>query len=227
MIGRRDLGDSTRLTATDIDRIAAREIGSVVVKDGFEQVTRRVWLRNAGPIRPGVEVAPLKGAQFCLQAFVSLDFVPLVAKSGQTQWRRGAKSFKRDMILNPIDHPGLIGGSIFGGVLSNERTLTRSLRQTLNPFYRDVQRWLLALVDDQSVLDVYEQLVAAPTVRFGFDMYPQQRLGMAFVLARLGRVEDATQSLQRWLASSVPRGGNEAIEPELRRLLDEAGSAAR
>lgn len=38
-----------------------------------------------------------------------------------------------------------------------------------------VQRWLLALVDDQSVLDVYEQLVAAPTVRFGFDMYRSNR----------------------------------------------------
>ena len=90
-----------------------------------------------------------------------------------------------------------------------------------------VQRWLLALVDDQSVLDVYEQLVSAPTVRFGFAMYPQQRLGMAFVLARRGRVEDATQSLHQWLASSVPGCGNEAIEPELQRILDEAGSAAR
>jgi hypothetical protein len=96
------------------------------------------------------------------------------------------------------------------------------VRQGQGPV-RQVGEFTEPLTSDSAVLEAYEAKRRRPTHRFGFENYYQDMLGYAFTLARVGRMTEAEEWLNRSVSIHWPDDAD--VSRELARLLHAAAGA--
>jgi hypothetical protein len=206
------------LRADEIDEVIAEELGMRLLPRGFEQVSRRSWVRSsAAPIRHEVGIGALKGYSFAPGWSVSLDFVPHVTKTGRVAWHRTAKQHHGDLSIDPLDYPTQydVDVLVVQGMRSL-KTFRKALKRSSDLTVHHAETWFEPITDLPGLIAAFERAEAHDSPRFGFDNYVQHRLAFAFVLAAAGESERGAAELDRWC---VTHAADEDIAAELRRLL--------
>jgi hypothetical protein len=210
-----------QVKAEDVDRILQQTFGGALARIGFLPSARRRWSRNRVPeIRDVFEIQALKGATVSPRWGFSLDFVPHVAPRG-VKWHRTAKSAMFDLVDDPCDTMDVkdrrmapFPMSTLRGTNFLEQAAVASVEASLSQATKIWEQ----VHSDYDLIGVCEMLRSRQGVRFDFK-YIQQPLAFAFILARVGKVEEARLELPKAHAYS---NASAAVRSRLDQLLEEA-----
>jgi hypothetical protein len=184
------------------EQTVREHMDSALKERGFHVVTKTRWARSNGPqILAMVELQALKAAYAAVWG-LSLEFVPhLDERNGfRVEWHKTEKKARFDLSYNPMDYerdlrPWTVDQltrpeSLPGEALEFADRVSMSAAEYLDPL-RTIEATLAA----------FELKRRRPSIRLGFEHYPQENLAYAFVLARCGRDQEAEQALRQFDAS--------------------------
>lgn len=181
--------------AATIDAALAEILGPMMEERGFEQVSRRKWVRSAKvPIREVLDLLAMKGYSLIPVWGFSLDFAPHVSGSS-VKWHRTPRSALLDLRWDPFDYePRRVPSYEFSG-LHGEAHLRRQIARGDGRALRAADGFWNRVQSVPDLVATMEWVRRLPSDRFVFDNYSQQIIAYAFALAATGAQERAAAEL--------------------------------
>jgi len=237
------------LTPTAADVILESALTPRISSAGFAFVGKRTWVRSTKPhTRELVRFFHTKGAGITVIWGVALDFVPQVS-GRRLKWKRLPQDLYFDLEWLPVDYDEQLRAQSeeahkrFRQMVDNGITIMRAF-----PRSSRVYDWSVNLLDPLDVFrarsDQLATITAAQAIPFldrianltdvanllafqrtypylglGFFNHVQPPLAYSFLLAKLGRVEDARQAYAEY-CERIPRMAE--VQPKLDRAFSEA-----
>jgi hypothetical protein len=171
-----------------LDRIVQETLSPKLAHRGFEQIDRRRWMRSEKrSIREVIRLTSMKGVRLSPSWGFSLDFVPHIS-AGRLRWHKTLKSTVLDLSYDPYDYEDKI-------FTISRFASADAVRNAALDLLADVLTRSSEFFDSvRTVADLPRSVEAKrnrPFVRFGFLNYVQEPMAYAFVLAKLGNLDDA------------------------------------
>lgn len=183
---------------------------------GFERLKGHRWVcsENA-PLRRLFSLYSLKGLALAPTWGFSFDFVPHLGAGHDVKWHRTAKSAQFDLPYDPIDYTLDVDGWSLSRFDSLDALDTLADALAIRAVADAASFWgRISTVDD--VPAVFEEWRTRRAVRFGFQNYVRAPLAYAFVLAHLGRMPEADEWLERYLAHDMRPDAKSVLRQRLR-----------
>lgn len=209
---RTDEVDSIRLDQSPYDLVSAECVDNaareIVDADalGFEHLKKRTWVRKVTPdIFQLLSLTATKGAGYVFRWGVSTTYLPH-DWDPKPKFRRTLKSARYDLfedagefiVRDPYSQESrfyLVEG------LLGEEALRKTLHRTWIKLWPYLQRWFSEVVSLEGVLTKAQRQVSH--YWRSFRHFPDPKLVVAFTLARIGRIDQARETLRR-LVSEIP-----------------------
>jgi hypothetical protein len=180
------------LSAALIDALLAETFSPTLEKLGFVVSGRRRWVREHQPVRQLVSIVAFKGASFRPTLGLSFDFVPHVA-ADRVQWHRTNDRAVFDLRYDAIVH----GRGDDLSALAEPEEFRRKAQQLAARTARASTEWFAGEYEPADLVRRFET-ESARQGGFEFELWYQQPLALAFVLARAGQFDEARVALGRW-----------------------------
>uniref|UniRef100_UPI003A91A360 hypothetical protein n=1 Tax=Gallaecimonas pentaromativorans TaxID=584787 RepID=UPI003A91A360 len=201
---------------SEIHRIVAPTVESFLKDDGFESYSNLKWVRcHSAPIRFIFELLPWKGGMVAPRVSISLDFVPHVSGSS-VKWHRTDKSAQSDLIYDVYDR--MLEFPCHQGPF----VIRENAPQVIPPAIEKAREFWAACSTEGQLLSAFDKIrnyydKDLPEGRSKFRMFTPHELALAFVLARVGKVEEALRLFEQIEGRYKP-----IVKNKLRGLLMEA-----
>lgn len=196
----------------EIHRRVSLPIEERLIPLGFELQKPLHWVRSVdAPIRQMFVLQQYKGGVVAPLWGLSLDFVPHVSGS-EVKWHRTQKSARLDAVMDPRDR-SLDFHYMYGPEHIAQKApavIPRALEEA-EAFWSSAK----SIAELPSVFDAIKQHMSGGGL--GFYNFVQHPLAFAFVLAKVGRHEEAESELARYLQ----RGMKPATISRIRQLIAE------
>lgn len=183
-------------SAADLDHALARHLAPVAERLGFEPCSGRRWVRSVhAPIREVVQIRALKGATDEFSWGVSLDFVPHPVGARSLGWHRTPASARMDFVNAEQNRSHLIHRT--------RPDIDGQVERVVVAGFETAEAWFDRITGLTALAERFEEAERQPGYRF--DMWVQQRLAMAFVLASVGRPDEGQRHLDLWISRHADR----------------------
>lgn len=180
---------------------------------GFEHLKKRIWVRKVTPdIFQLLSLTATKGAGYVFRWGVSTTYLPH-DWDPKPKFHRTLKSARYDLfedagefiVRDPYSEESrfyLVEG------LRGEEALRKTLRRTWNKLRPYLQSWFSEAASLEGVLTKAQTQVSHHWRSFRH--FPDPKLVVAFTLARIGRIDEARETL-RGLVSEIPESYGSSV----------------
>lgn len=182
----------------------AFEAHSKLADRGFVQVSPGTFCREVGPsLVHMVKLEAPKGGIYAPRWGVSLSFVPH-AWNPKARYHRTLKSARLDLFerhpksINRIKSELWDVGAI--SVLHGDAYMRATLRSMWSDYEPSITDWFVHAIDLESCLEIAREQTASGDWTYRTH-YPSPRLVLAFLLAKLGRNDEAKSELALYCAA--------------------------
>ena len=206
------------VTIAEIHALLEPQISAVLKPLGFEVRARLAWIRSVdAPIRQMFEILQWKGGVVAPSWGLSLDFVPHVSGSS-VKWHRTSKSATLDFMVDTRTKESDMAYHW------GPSRLLRDAPAALEVAFPLAKEWWASITSVDELPSAFERLKEYYAQGGGgFYNRTQHPIAYAFSLAKVGRVAEANNELDKCLSRRWPP----AVEERLRELLSLAAADAR
>ena len=205
------------IAAADFNQTVDAEFTARLVPLGLESFRRHKWVYSeTAPIRRVFSLYNINSLVLVPVWGISFDFVPHLAAGDEVKWHRTARSAFFDLTYDPLDYTSVHEWSIYRGDRIDE--VRKRSQDVSSRAVADATSFWKRVRTLEDAGDVFKEWESRPYIRFGFENYVQAPLAFAFVLAHLGKTDEAESWLERCLGNDV----RPEAKPKLRSLLKKA-----
>ena len=163
--------------------------------DGFQLCGNRRWIRDSKTTHRELFILqPLKGLSLAPQWGVSIDWIPHLSGSS-IRWHRTNSTARFDLCFDPLDYSPPDTRSWQVSPWEGLDSVRKTANEVAHRAWQSANNWFSAVNTVEAFARAFEDKKVRPFVRFGFMNYVQEPLAYAFVLAKLGRTEEAAVAL--------------------------------
>jgi hypothetical protein len=185
------------LAISDVDECVARELGSRLEPQGFEQIGKRKWVRSStAPVRHLLTIEALKGGTYSPVWGVSSGVVPVI-QARRFRRQTTARNAAMDLIIDPIDLSGAVPRETFAFLPGHTAALpTSDIRRCAEHFVPVALKHLDRAQNLTGFCELFLERSRLRYARFGFDMYIRHRISRGFVHLMRGEEHEGAEQIR-------------------------------